>query len=96
MVRSFVIFVTGAHIMAEQNQNIQTLQAIKVLRKRKLSQGIPFMINSDILPSHQCFLEYPDGIIKIAEADTKGCDFKIVFECSLAESQNWRKKLKLL
>ena len=33
---------------------------IKSLRKEKHAQGLP-MINSNELPSYQCYLEYPDG-----------------------------------
>ncbi len=72
------------------------LKAIKRLRKKKLSQGLPFMINSDILDTSQCFLEFPDGSIKIAEADTKERDFQIVFELSSNEANELRKKLKLI
>jgi hypothetical protein len=72
------------------------LKAIKRLRKKKLSQGLPFMINSEVLPSDQCYLEYPDGTIKIAEADTKERDFQIVFELSSNEANDLRKKLKLI
>lgn len=53
------------------------------------------MINSDMLDSDQCFLEFPDGIIKIAEAGTRERDFRIVYEYSLEDSDNLRKKLKI-
>lgn len=81
--------------MSTQEMERSALTAIKKLRLQKLRQGIPFMINSDILESDQCFLEFPDGIIKIAEAATKDRDFLIVYEFSAAESNNLRKKLKL-
>ena len=72
------------------------LKAIKKLRKRKLSQGLPFMINLDVLPSDQCYLEYPDGTIKIVEADAREKDFQIVLELTLNEANDLRKKLKLI
>lgn len=53
------------------------------------------MINTDILISGQCFLEYPDGIIKIVEANISGTDFHILFEFSVADSDRLRKKLKI-
>lgn len=71
------------------------MKAIKKLRRQKFRQGLPFMINSDMLDSDQCFLEYPDGIIKIAEAGTRNREFLIVFEFSLKDSDNLRKKLKI-
>ena len=71
-------------------------EAIKLLRKQKLSQGLPFMINSDMLDPYQCFLEYPDGIIKIVEADSKRIDFRVVFEFSRRDSNRLRKKFGLI
>ncbi len=75
---------------------LSALKVIKKMRLQKLRQGIPFMINSDILESDQCFLEFPDGSIKIAEAATKDRDFLIVYEFSASESNSLRKKLKLV
>ncbi len=69
--------------------------AIRKLRLEKLKRGLPFMINTDMLVPGQCFLEYPDGIIKIAEADISRTDFQIVYEFSAAESDRLRKKLKI-
>lgn len=82
--------------MAEKNPELLASKVIKALRKKKLSQGIPFMINSDILEPYQCFLEYPDGSIKIAEADSTRCDFKIVFEYDTKDLQWLRKKLGVM
>lgn len=81
--------------MTAKKREESAAKAIKKLRLLKHRQGLPFMINSDILESDQCFLEYPDGSIKIAEAATRDRDFRIVYECSLNESNNLRKKLKL-
>ena len=78
------------------NADALATDTIKELRKKKLSAGIPFMINSDILETSQCFLEYPNGLIKIVEADSKGCDFIILVEYNLKDSNRWRKKLKLI
>lgn len=72
------------------------LRAIKELRKKKLSQGLPFMINSDTLDTSQCYLEYPDGSIKIVEADATEKDFQIVLELSIEDANKLRKKLKLV
>jgi len=70
-------------------------KAIRSLRKKRLKQGLPFMISSDMLPSHQCYLEYPDGTIKIAEAGQRGSDFKIIEELDYFNIEFIRKKLKL-
>lgn len=71
-------------------------KAIKELRKKKLSQGLTFMINSDILDSSQCYLEYPDGTIRIVEADTKQHDFQIVYELTKRDADAVRRKYKLV
>lgn len=72
------------------------VKAIKALRKKKLNQGLPFMINSDVLTSSQCYLEYPDGSIKIVEADTRQRDFHVVYELSQKDADAVRRKYKLL
>ena len=76
--------------------NKSAINKIKLLRKEKLSQGLPFMINSDTLPSHQCYLEYPDGSIKIAEANSKESDFKIIEELDFLNAEVLRRNLKLI
>jgi hypothetical protein len=70
-------------------------ETIKLLRKQKHNQGLPFMINSNKLKAHQCFLEFPDGIIKIVEVDKSKIDFKVVYELDKQESNNLRRELGL-
>ena len=69
---------------------------IKSLRREKLAQGIPFMINSEELPSSQCYLEYPDGSIKIVEANSQETDFKIIKELDFLNAEVLRRNLKLI
>ena len=65
----------------EAKSHIKTaLKEIRSLRKRRLNDGLTFMINSDSLPIGQCYLEFPDGIIVIAEANSKDADFTIIEE----------------
>ena len=68
---------------------------IRQLRKKKLQQGLPFMISSDDLPAQQCYLEFPDGSIKIAEAGSRTADFKIIEELDYFNAQLLRESLKL-
>jgi hypothetical protein len=82
--------------LVANNNNRTTIDKIKSLRKEKLAQGLPFMINSDELPSYQCYLEYPDGTIKIAEANSSESDFKIVGELDFLNAEVFRRKLKLI
>lgn len=82
--------------MNAKRYEFAALKAIKELRKKKLSQGLPFMINSDVLISSQCYLEYPDGSIKIVEANTKKHDFHVVYELSERDADHIRRKYKLV
>ena len=70
-------------------------QAIKSLRLNKLQNGYPFMINSDSLPSNQCYLEYPDGSIALVFLNRKLNDFKTITEYSSEQSELIRKQFKL-
>ena len=82
--------------MTAKINNRSAINKIKSLRKTKLSQGIPFMINSDALPSYQCYLEYPDGSIKIVEANSKESDFKIIEDLDFLNAEVLRRNLKLI
>jgi len=70
-------------------------KAIKTLRTAKLNSNIPFMINTELLPQGHCYMEYPDGSIKVVTIDRAICDFKIVSELSKKQADSLRKKLKL-
>lgn len=82
--------------MAAENQVKTAQKEIKALRRKRLSDGLTFMINSDSLPSGQCYLEYPNGLIVIAEANSKETDFKIIEELDGFEINRLRKELKLI
>jgi hypothetical protein len=67
-------------------------EAIKNLHESKLKNGFPFMINSDDLPSNQCYLEYPNGSIRLVFLSRRTSDFETIIEYSLEESNLIRKK----
>ncbi|NTS39424.1 hypothetical protein HRG84_00785 [Flavisolibacter sp. BT320] len=69
--------------------------AVKHLRKQKLAAGVPFMINSNELPSNQCYLEFPDGSIQLVSLSKNGRDFNIIRDLSTQESQQVRVKFGL-
>lgn len=69
--------------------------AVKRLRNQKLLKGLPFMINSKELPSNQCYLEYPNGSVKLATLAKNGRDFEIIRELTPLESRRLRTKFKL-
>lgn len=70
-------------------------EAVKRLRKQKLMNGHPFMINSRSLPKGQCYLEYPDGIIKIASLSPSKAEFTILKNLTSTESSLIRKQYHL-
>lgn len=70
-------------------------KAVRILRKNKLSNGIPFMINCDELPSHQCYLEYPDGSITLVTLTAARTGFAVIKKLTRNEVRHLRKKCKL-
>ena len=71
-------------------------RAILKLRLNKLSRGKPFMINSNNLPSHQCYMEYADGKITIEQINETRHDFEVIRELSAEEVAQLRMTLGLL
>lgn len=69
--------------------------AVKKLRLEKLNKGLPFMINSRDLPVEQCYLEYPTGVIKLAQMSGTKKEFIILKEFSQKESSSIRHKFHL-
>jgi hypothetical protein len=70
-------------------------EAVKKLRKQKFSRGFPFMINSKELMTNQCYLEYPNGIIKLARITKSASDFDIIRELTQTEAQILRSRYRL-
>ena len=66
--------------------------AVKKLRLQKLRKGHPFMINSSDLPSDQCYLEFPDGGIKLAYLKKAARDFTFIRTLSVDEEQKIRQR----
>ena len=62
------------------------IEAIRNLRRQKLSKGSFFMINVDGLPEGQCYIEYPDGSMVVAALSSTGKDFDILKQLSTEES----------
>ena len=70
-------------------------RAVKRLRLQKLKSGYPFMINSSDLKRNQCYLEYPDGIIKLVSVTPSARDFSVIRQLSPVEADMLRQKYKL-
>ena len=67
-------------------------EAVRKLRLQKLRNGRPFMINSKDLPTDQCYLEFPDGSIKLVQLKNSAKDFTVLRTLSADEEQKIRRK----
>lgn len=70
--------------------------AVRELRFKKLSNGLPFMLNSLDLPSEQCYLEYPDGSIKLVRISKNTSEFITIKELTQKEISFIRIKFQLV
>jgi len=95
MYKSFAIFGYTTFYMSLKQLERAGIDAVKMLRKTKLSVGLPFMINSPVLPASQCYLEYADGSIKIVTMSKHENDFKVLRELNTKEIKEIRNKYKL-
>jgi hypothetical protein len=66
--------------------------AVKELRKQKLRNGLPFMINVKELPTNECYLEYPNGSIKLITVVHSTRNIDIVRELSPTEATLLRRR----
>ncbi len=71
-------------------------QAVKALRTKHLSQGLPFMINLKGMDSTTCYLEYPIGRIHLVRQSPNGTDFETISILSDAEPYELKSKLSLV
>jgi hypothetical protein len=68
--------------------------AVRKLREQKLKKGLPFMINVKELSSNQCYLEYPNGTIKLVTVLHASRDIDVIRELSLTEATLLREQLQ--
>lgn len=66
--------------------------AVKKLREKKLKNGLPFMINVKELSTNQCYLEYPNGSIKLITVVHSARDIDVVRELTLIEATHLRRR----
>jgi len=66
---------------------------VKKLRDQKLRAGLPFMINIKELASNQCYLEYPNGVIKLVSMVSSSREINEVKELNATDANNLRKRL---
>jgi hypothetical protein len=68
---------------------------VRKLREQKLRDGHPFMINAKELASDQCYLEYPNGSIKLVTVVHSSRDIDVIKELSYAEAEELRRRFNL-
>lgn len=66
--------------------------AVRKLREQKLRAGLPFMINAKELATNQCYLEYPDGVIKLVTVRHTARGIEVNRELSISEAIQLRKQ----
>lgn len=66
--------------------------AVKKLRQQKLRSGLPFMINVKELSTNQCYLEYPNGSIKLISVVHSSRDIDVIRELTSTEATHLRKR----
>lgn len=82
--------------MAVQQLQIPGINPVKILRQSKLSNGKPFMINSNELPQSQCYLEYPDGSINLVMVSDEQSDFIVIRKLTGKQGESLLRKYKLV
>ena len=68
---------------------------VKKLREQKLSAGLPFMINIKELSSSQCYLEYPNGVIKLVSIVSSTKDINVIKVLNTSDANSLRNRLNL-
>lgn len=66
---------------------------IRKLRDQKLHAGLPFMINVKELDSDKCYLEYPNGSIKLVTVIHSTRDINVISELSSTDANKLRRRL---
>lgn len=69
---------------------VKGTEAVLRLRKQKLQSGLPFMINASEIGTDHCYLEYPDGTIKLAQIENSARDYHIIRQLTDAEAEKLR------
>lgn len=71
-------------------------QAVRLLRQRRLNQGLPFMINVKLSEEVVSYLEFPDGTIKLVERSSSGTEFNPIKTLSKEEATDLRGRYRLV
>ncbi|MFC5283191.1 hypothetical protein [Pedobacter alpinus] len=71
-------------------------KAVLQLRKKRLSMGLPFMINTEEIEKNTCYLEYPDGTITKVAVSKSGIEFQTLEKLSTLEANELRTSFSLI
>lgn len=80
---------------ALENLNRIGTNGVRDLRRQQLCSGLPFMINSSELSTNQCYLEFPNGSIKLVSINTSGNDFDTIRVLTSKEANALRQRYKI-
>ena len=69
--------------------------ALNLIRANALSNGKSFLIYDENLPIGQCYMEYPDGDIKIVKPSSKTFEFIVYQELDASTVLSLRQKFEL-
>jgi hypothetical protein len=70
--------------------------AVQQLRKKRLSSGLPFMINTTAVGENICYLEYPDGTVKKVAVSISSNEFETLQVLSETDANNLRASFSLI
>jgi hypothetical protein len=70
--------------------------SVRKLREQKLRNGLPFMINVKELSTDQCYLEFPDGSIKLMAVTHATTNMNVIRELTTAEASELRGRFHFL
>lgn len=90
-----LIFNRLVFMEALENLNRIGTNGVRDLRRQQLSSGLPFMINSSELSTKQCYLEFPNGSIKLVSINTSGNDFDTIRVLTSKEANALRQRYKI-
>jgi hypothetical protein len=79
--------MSSINITSEKGTN-----AVRKLREQKLRKGLPFMINAEELSTNQCYLEYPNGSIKLITVEPSTIEMDVIRELTLTEATELRQR----
>ena len=66
--------------------------SVRKLRELKLRSGLPFMINARELATDECYLEYPDGSIKLISVAHTSSNMDVIRELTSKEASQLRRR----